>query len=239
MSEKFHQMLLAHLPKLRAYALMLTRNRPDADDLVQTATVLVLRAESQFIPGTNFSAWSYRILKNSYISTCRGHKRRPSSIDDVPEASLAYPARQYEQVLASEVVTAMGKLSVNLREVLTLICGGDMSYEDAAVAMSCSVGTVKSRLWRARDQMKIMLENVYSEAAESERAAQEKPVAVAQATGHFMHPLRSATAHPKASPKLAPILTEAATRARQINSDLLARHAMAEADDKRRVQACA
>jgi len=157
MSLQFNQILLSHLPRLRAYALTLTRNSSDADDLVQTTSLLALRSESQFQIGTSFSGWSYRIMRNKYLSDCRVIKRRPVCIDDVPQESLACSDHMEERVLTREVLKAMDKLKPNLREVLTLICGGNLSYEETAKTLSCSVGTVKSRLWRARKRMKDIL----------------------------------------------------------------------------------
>ena len=157
MTLQFQRLLMDQMPRLQSYAMSLTRNRPDAEDLVQTTALLALRAESQFIAGTNFSAWTYRILKNSFLSKCRGNKRTPVSIDDVPEQALACPDSVHDHVLTREVIRAMDKLNPALREVLTMICGSEMTYEEAATALACSVGTVKSRMWRARAQMKKLL----------------------------------------------------------------------------------
>jgi RNA polymerase sigma-70 factor (ECF subfamily) len=162
MTIQFQDLVLNQMPKLRAYARSLTRNASDADDLLQTAAERMLRFESQFEVGSNFSAWAYRVLKNSHISNCRTHKRRPVSLtqyteEAIPQTSLISQARQEEHVYAREVINALDRLSPNLREILTLICGAQLSYEEVADTLSCSVGTVKSRLWRARDQMKIIL----------------------------------------------------------------------------------
>jgi RNA polymerase sigma-70 factor, ECF subfamily len=162
MSKQFQELLLTQLPRLRAYAMSLTRNAADANDLVQGAAERILKYESHFEVGTNFSAWAYRILKNKHISDCRSYKRSNVSLDAISEdavqpKALIRPARQEEQVLTQEVIRALDKLSPNLRETITLICGAQFSYEEAAVVMSCSVGTVKSRMWRARDQMKLLL----------------------------------------------------------------------------------
>ena len=157
MSQQFQTQLMDQLPRLQAYAMSLTRNRHDAEDLVQTTAFLALRAEDQFIVGTNFSAWTYRILKNNFLSKCRSNKRNQVSIDDVPEHALARPEGVHDQILTREVIRAMDKLKPTLREVLTLICGSEMTYEEVATALDCSVGTVKSRMWRARAQMKKLL----------------------------------------------------------------------------------
>jgi RNA polymerase sigma-70 factor (ECF subfamily) len=157
MPQTFHSLLLTQLPRLRAYAFTLTRNRADADDLLQSTAVLVLRSEAMFIAGSNFPAWTYRIMRNSFLSGCRKNKRRPVSIDTVPEAALALPETLHDHILSREVVRAMTRLSPVLREVLALICGAELSYEEAAVVLGCSTGTVKSRLWRARDRLKNLL----------------------------------------------------------------------------------
>lgn len=155
-------MLIDHLPRLRAYAMSLTRHAADADDLIQAAAERMLKFESHFEVGTNFSAWSYRVLKNSHITNCRKNKHRPISLspfidDAAPDAALVSRASQEDQIFVQEVLGGLDKLSPALREILTLVCGAQLSYEEVAVVLSCSVGTVKSRLWRARAQMKGLL----------------------------------------------------------------------------------
>jgi RNA polymerase sigma-70 factor (ECF subfamily) len=160
MSQSFNQTLISHLPKLRNYALRLTRNASDADDLVQVTALLVLRAEAQFSIGTSFSAWSYRIMKNSFLSDCRGKQSRTVCIDDVsPELLTSHRGHADDHVLAHEVIRAVDKLPPTLRTALTVICGGELTYNEAAIALSCSIGTVKSRLWRARTRLNESLTN--------------------------------------------------------------------------------
>jgi RNA polymerase sigma-70 factor (ECF subfamily) len=161
MSKTFHTLLTSHLPKLRHYALSLTRNAPDADDLVQTTALLALRAEGQFAMGTSFPAWSNRIMKNSFLSDRRGKQSRTVCIDDVSEDQFAsHSAHADDLVHAREVISAVSTLSPTLRTALTVICGGELTYAESAVALSCSLGTVKSRLWRAREQLKQKLMDV-------------------------------------------------------------------------------
>lgn len=190
MSKEFQDMLLQQLPRLRVFALSMTRNPTDADDLLQVAAERVLKYESHFEVGTNFPAWSYRILKNSHISNCRSQKRRPISINKFEEAaapppSLVLGARQEDHVYAREVVRAMEKLTPPLREILTLICGAQLDYEEAAEMLACSVGTVKSRLNRARGQMKSLLFDIaprelsVSPTPRSPAAPPSEPLAIA------------------------------------------------------------
>ena len=150
---EFNTMLVAALPRLRAYAMILTRSRAAADDLLQQTAYRALRAETQFTMGTNFVGWMYRILRNEYISSLRRNKRTTSSIDDLPEHLLAARGEQEDKRLTREVIGAMERLPASQREVLVLVCAGGLSYDEAALSIGCSVGTVKSRLWRARQHM--------------------------------------------------------------------------------------
>lgn len=155
--KSFHQLLLEHLPRLQAYAIMLTRNRTEAEDLLQETSLRALRAQRQFMMGTNFTAWIYKILRNEYISTYRRKKREPVQIEDMPAEFLSRKGEQENDVLAREIIQAMDNLKHGQREVLILICGKELSYEEAAEALGCSVGTIKSRLWRARARMRSLL----------------------------------------------------------------------------------
>ena len=150
---EFHKRLVDSLPRLRAYAMMLTRSRASADDLLQQTAYRALRAETQFTMGTNFVGWMYRILRNEYISTLRRNKRTTTCIDDLPEQMLATRGEQEDKRLTREVISAMDNLPTSQREVLVLVCAGGLSYDEAAATIGCSVGTVKSRLWRARQHM--------------------------------------------------------------------------------------
>ena len=153
MANQFHEMLLEHLPRLQAYAIMLTRDRALAEDLLQETALRALRAQSQFTLGTNFTAWIYKILRNEYISSLRRKKRQPVQIEDMPAEFLSRRGEQENDVLSREIIHAMDKLQHGQREVLILICASGLSYEEAADALGCSVGTIKSRLWRARARM--------------------------------------------------------------------------------------
>ncbi|TAL00237.1 MAG: sigma-70 family RNA polymerase sigma factor [Rhodospirillaceae bacterium] len=153
MAQAFYDMLIEHLPRLRASAIRMTRNRSDADDVLQETALKALRAESQFAPGTNFGAWIYRILRNEFISSCRRAKRPAVSIDEVPDDVLARRGAQESRYFCTEVMCAMDSLRDTEREALILVCAGGLSYEEAAERLMCSVGTVKSRLWRARTSL--------------------------------------------------------------------------------------
>ena len=167
MANQFHDMLTAHLPRLRAYAIMLTRDRVAAEDLLQETALRALRAQSQFTLGTNFTAWMYRILRNEHISSLRRSKRRPILLDEIPEELLSHRGEQEDKVLTREIIHAMDELQACQREVLILICAAGLSYEEAAESLGCSVGTIKSRLWRARRHMQALVMGEPIEALEA------------------------------------------------------------------------
>ena len=85
MSDQFRDLLLEHLPRLQAYAIMLTRDRSAASDLLQETALRALRAQDQFTLGTNFAAWIYRILRNEHFSSLRRSKRKSTRLEDIPE----------------------------------------------------------------------------------------------------------------------------------------------------------
>jgi RNA polymerase sigma-70 factor (ECF subfamily) len=174
-SESFNTMLLNHLPRLKAYAMMLTKNKASAEDLLQETAYRVLRAELQFTIGTNFTAWVYRILRNQFISSLRRSKRTPAPIDDIPESFFAQPPEQEDVVLSNQILRAMDKLHPEQRKVLMLVCTEGLSYDEAAKTLNCSLGTVKSRLWRARKHMEQL---ILTDSARKPRMASRKPITV-------------------------------------------------------------
>lgn len=163
MTHHIHELLLENLPRLHAYARRLTNSPADAEDLVQAAAVKILNCESQFQGGSNFGAWSRTILRNSCFSEGRKSRLRPTvSIDgmqtDAPlHMSLVTQASQEEHVLGREIVRAARTLRPRLRQTLMLMGEHALTCDQAAAVMSCSPGTVKSRLWRARAEMKALL----------------------------------------------------------------------------------
>lgn len=148
----FHDQVVAILPKLRVQALALTRNRANADDLVQEAVCNALSAQDSFIPGTNFAAWMQRVLRNRFISNLR-RQRPTANIDDVPAELLAVDAPHEHQLALKELAQAMDRLPPDQREALIMVVVHGMSYEALAEAAGCAVGTTKSRVFRARRQL--------------------------------------------------------------------------------------
>lgn len=149
----FHDLMMAALPSLRQQALALTRNRADADDLVQTAVANALAAKASFEPGTNFRAWMGSILRNRFLSDCR--RRRPTaSIEDAPPASLARSGGQEESLAMKELQHHLARLPADQRLLLMMISVQGVSYEEASVQMGIPVGTLKARVSRTRAQLR-------------------------------------------------------------------------------------
>jgi RNA polymerase sigma-70 factor (ECF subfamily) len=145
----FDRHLIASLPRLRRQALGLTRNGSAADDLVQETVANALGARHSFTPGTNFGAWTGRILRNRFISDIR--RRRPAiDIDAAPEAALATPAAQLDGFALAELQVALARLCPEQREALFMIVLQALSYRQIAARTGCAVGTAKSRVFRAR-----------------------------------------------------------------------------------------
>ena len=154
----FHEMLVAALPRLRAHALALTRDRAAADDLVQDAVALALRGRDKFEPGTNFAAWSHSIVRNRFLSLAR-QRRTHAEMDETMEAAVAdHAGPPHDDRLAlKELARLLGRLPAALREALILVVVQGRSYEEVAAVQGCAVGTAKSRVFRARYLLRVWL----------------------------------------------------------------------------------
>jgi RNA polymerase sigma-70 factor (ECF subfamily) len=158
-ADTFQNQLVANLPAMTAFAVMLTRNRSAADDLVHDTVVRALSREELFTPGTNLKAWLFTIMRNLHINNLRaGHRSRIVDIDDdlLPNLASAAPNQEHRLVL-KELFRAIGGLNRDQQEVLSLVVGQDMSYEEAAQVCGCPIGTIRSRLARARRELERML----------------------------------------------------------------------------------
>ncbi|MFZ5783638.1 MAG: sigma-70 family RNA polymerase sigma factor [Pseudomonadota bacterium] len=152
----FHEQLKTVLPRLRIYALSLTRDRDAADDLVHDTVIKALSGRRSFQPGTNLAAWLFRIQRNEFISGLR--RRRPSvPVDAAIAESLSHPAHQDSRLVMREFLSAFGKLASTQREALLLAVLEGLPYEEIAAHTGVSVGTVKSRISRARDTLERLL----------------------------------------------------------------------------------
>nr|WP_236960934.1 NepR family anti-sigma factor [Methylobacterium durans] len=146
----FRQGLTAALPGLRAFALSLVGDITRADDLVQETLLKAWAAQDRFVPGTNLMAWLCTILRNQFYTECRKRKREVEDADGAMAARLITPAAQEHGSDLQVVWAHMAKLPPLQREALLLVGAKGLTYEAAAEVMDCQVGTVKSRVSRAR-----------------------------------------------------------------------------------------
>jgi len=153
----FRTELVTHLPHLRAVARALTGHRDRADDLVNDTVLKALSAEAQFQPGTYLKAWLMTILRNHYINGLRRTRIEVETIGEIPEAALPSAPNQEHVVEVNEVANALQRMSVEHREILVLVSAAGLSYEEASEVCGCAVGTIKSRLNRARNELKKVL----------------------------------------------------------------------------------
>jgi RNA polymerase sigma-70 factor (ECF subfamily) len=153
MQSNFERELVEHIPHLRAFARFVTQNSDQANDLVQDTIVRALRAQHQFQPGTNFKAWTFTILRNLHVNNIRRRHVKLESIEDGALDVCAVSPEQEKKLEFQELKVALAKLSPEHREVLLLVGASGFQYEEAAVICKCAVGTIKSRLSRARNEL--------------------------------------------------------------------------------------
>lgn len=152
--QDFNELLISFLPKMRVWALALTRNRAAADDLTQDVAAKALLARDCFMPGTNFSAWVHRIMINHFISGVR-NKREFTDMDTMPEVPVA-PSHE-DRAALRELSWALTRLPPDQREALYMIALQEIPYETAAERTGCAIGTLKSRVHRARLQLRAFM----------------------------------------------------------------------------------
>jgi RNA polymerase sigma-70 factor (ECF subfamily) len=153
MDRTTHDALIALLPRLRRFAYGLTGSVDEGDDLVQSACERALSRMNQFEPGTRLDSWMFRIMQTVWIDRRRARQRRGISvpIDEIGELHGADGVRDGEARLRlGEVRRAVAKLPEEQRAVLMLVTVDGMSYREAANVLSVPIGTVMSRLARAR-----------------------------------------------------------------------------------------
>ncbi len=156
--EVFKRDLLRVLPHLRAFARGLC-GRPDfADDLVQETAIKAWVARERFTPGTNMRAWTFAILRNHFLSELRRNRHQADYDPDSAERMLVMEADQEGPLHLSDMEAALMKLSPERREALLLVGAGGFTYEEAANISDCAIGTMKSRVARARDQLARLLD---------------------------------------------------------------------------------
>lgn len=153
MHDRFSDELIALLPNLRRFALSLCRRGDVADDLVQITAERAFAARDRFDPATRMDAWLFRILRNAWIDHARRVTTQGVTVDiaDAPDAAVVDGVRDVEAVLTlRKAEAAMAELPDDQREVMMLVCVDELSYREAAEVIGVPIGTVMSRLARAR-----------------------------------------------------------------------------------------
>lgn len=154
MPSPFASDLVALLPRLRRFALALAGSADRADDLVQSACERALRGQAGFVPGTRLDAWMFRIIRNLWIDGLRaegGGLRRHVPVEEAEALHAPAGAAAVEAAIVIEDVRrAMAALPEQQREIIVLVCIEGLSYREAAEVLDVPIGTVMSRLARAR-----------------------------------------------------------------------------------------
>ena len=161
-SQQLRTDLIGAIPNLRAFAVSLCGNPDRADDLVQETLVKAWSNLSSFAEGTNLAAWLFTILRHSYYSEYRTRRREVADSDGAIAARLATAPAQSGHMDFLEFRSALQKLPADQREALILIGASGLSYEEAAGVCNCAVGTMKSRVNRARNRLVELLAIVSS-----------------------------------------------------------------------------
>lgn len=170
--EQIKRDMIALLPRLRAFARSLTRDPVRADDLVQQSCEKALRNLAGFTPGTRLDSWMFRIMRNAWIDDRRAprHLEMADNIDDKQIMSEDGTTRILARLELQSVIRAMAAMDQDQREVLMLIGVDGMRYRDAAEALELPIGTVMSRLSRARKTLAVMVHPKTSPTREEKNA---------------------------------------------------------------------
>jgi RNA polymerase sigma-70 factor (ECF subfamily) len=160
--QAFRAEFLALIPRLRAFARMLAGDNESAEDLAQEALARAWRHRQTFRPGTNLRAWLFTIARNKFYSVRRGAWRE-APMDQAAAESI--PSDAFHQVWSAELsdtARVLQSLPDSLRQALVLVAADGCTYEEAARICNCPVGTLKTRVWRARRALARRLEETPS-----------------------------------------------------------------------------
>ena len=162
----FEKELFPHMDALKTFAYHLTYNEEDADDLVQETYLKAHKFIENYDAGTNAKAWLFKILKNAYINDYRKKVMRPTKVDlddlisirdgENPNSHTFHDLRQeiFDNTMGDEVTMAMNSLPIEFRTVILLCDIENFSYDEIAKILELPIGTVRSRLFRARNMLK-------------------------------------------------------------------------------------
>lgn len=151
--EAFIEGIVTSLPSLRSFAVSLTRRVDQAEDLVQETVLRAISKQELFQPGTNLQAWLFAILRNLFCSACRRTKREVEDADGSYAATLISIPDHDDRLMLKDLAAALAKLPEGQRKAILLVGAEGMSYEAAAQALGCAIGTIQSRVNRARNRL--------------------------------------------------------------------------------------
>ncbi len=145
--------IVALIPALRAFARTFINDRDMADDLVQETLTKALRSIHQFRPGTSMKSWLFTIMRNTFYTEMKLRRREMPGAEDCVSSWPSREANQEWSIRGIEIAEAIERLPTEQREILVLIGVLGVSYEEAVEICGCAMGTVKSRLFRARERL--------------------------------------------------------------------------------------
>ncbi|OWQ95168.1 sigma-70 family RNA polymerase sigma factor [Sphingopyxis witflariensis] len=172
---EFKTLLANVIPHLRAYGRSLSGSADLADDLTQDTMVKAWASRDRFERGTSIKAWTFVILRNTFLSQMRRNKFRGEYDESAVERTLSTPASQEDSGEMADLQRGLMELPQDQREALILVGAGGMSYEEAAQICDCALGTMKSRVSRAR----AALEEIMTSGQFSQKRADAPPASEA------------------------------------------------------------
>jgi RNA polymerase sigma-70 factor, ECF subfamily len=172
-SKEFKDEMIAAIPGLRAFGQYLTSRTDQADDLVQETVMKAWQHQESFQPGSNMKAWLYTILRNEFYSQLRKRKREVQDADGIYSSQVVVLPSQDGHLDMADMRAALDKLPDDQREAIVLVGASGFSYEEAADICATAVGTIKSRVNRARAKLALLLqlEPVQDDEVDSDVAA--------------------------------------------------------------------
>jgi RNA polymerase sigma-70 factor (ECF subfamily) len=156
---EFKQELTALIPHLRAFSRSLCGNATLADDVAQDALLKAWNARERYIPGSNLKAWTFTILRNQFYSIKRRSWRATSLEPEVAEQTIVANSDAEQSMHLVDLRRGLDMLQDDQREALILIGASGLSYDEAAEICGCAVGTIKSRVSRARKALETIMES--------------------------------------------------------------------------------
>jgi len=157
-NREFEDGVLALLPRLRRFAVSLSRDAADGDDLCQMTIERALNARDQWTRGSRLDSWMYRIMRNIWVDEVRARARRGQTfVTEDAGLEVGAPGDQETRVELSNVDRAMARLPDEQREAIALVMVEGFAYKEAAEIMGCPIGTLTSRLIRGREALMVEL----------------------------------------------------------------------------------